>query len=230
MISIRFPNITGGTVADQLAQTRAYLYDMAEQLNIALTQIDQRQSAGETAILQEVRAATSGERAESNFNEIKSLIIKSADIVNAYTIAISRELSGVYVAQSDFNIYQKETSQKITETESGLSQEISQREAITNQLTGEIEALRQTEGYIKAGIDEDGIVRIEVGQETNDGFKAFARFTPTELSFYDEGGNKVAYISNNKLEITNARISGALELGGYKLTTQQGIAFTWIGG
>ena len=59
----------------------------------------------------------------------------------------------------------------------------------------------------------------------------FARFTPEKLEFYIKGSDEpIAYMSGIQLVITNAKILGALELGGYKIDTSDGLAFKWIGG
>lgn len=57
-----------------------------------------------------------------------------------------------------------------------------------------------------------------------------AKLTDTELGFYD-GDTKVAYISNNKLYITNAEITGNLQIGKYQwITDSTGrMSLKWVG-
>lgn len=43
MMNIRFPNITGKTEAEQLAQVKSYLHQLVEQLNWAFNTIEKNQ-------------------------------------------------------------------------------------------------------------------------------------------------------------------------------------------
>ena len=74
---------------------------------------------------------------------------------------------------------------------------------------------------------------VEVGQRTQlngtEVFNKYARFISNRLSFYDQGGNEVSYISDYKLYITNAVVTGNLQVGGYMLDTGKGLGFKWIG-
>ena len=76
---------------------------------------------------------------------------------------------------------------------------------------------------------------LEFGQTNSvDGetvFDKFARFAADRLSFFDSNDVEVAYISDYKLYITNAEISGSLWLSGkFKIYYNGGLAFQWIGG
>ena len=86
-IDIRLPNITATTEAGQLSQMRSYLYQFAEQLQWALNTLDKGTSAEEIELknaVGEVVEKTEEAKAQDAFNSIKDLIIKSADIVEAY--------------------------------------------------------------------------------------------------------------------------------------------------
>lgn len=102
MIDIRLPNITATTERGQLEQIRSYLYQFAQQLNYALNNLDGKAAE----IAQKAEASSqqknSVEQAQATFSEVKSLIIKSADIVNAYYEEINHRLEGVYVAEASF--------------------------------------------------------------------------------------------------------------------------------
>ena len=98
--NIRFPNITGKTEAEQLTQVKSYLHQLVEQLNWALSTIEsgnsnaavQKASTGKTVTQEEVM---------TSFNDLKALIIKSANAVSAYEEAAEERYNGLYVAQSD---------------------------------------------------------------------------------------------------------------------------------
>lgn len=229
---IRFPNITGENQTVQLKQMQSYLHQLVEQLNWALNAIDKQASPDSSLTVNTVGggASKTDKSPEATFSEIKSLIIKSADIVNAYSEEISKRLEGSYVAVSDFGTYMQETSLDIEGNSTSIT-------AIFNNiqtLQSKIEKVIEQQTYIKAGALEEKengntIYGVEVGETTN-GFKKFARFTSGKLSFYDNNGTEVAYISNYRLYITDATVLGNLELGGYRIETSNGLAFKWVGG
>ena len=238
MIDIRQPNITGNTPAEQLSQIRSYLYQFAGQLQWALNNIDV-QMAGDTSSTSAAGGKTEDKNLPSNtFNSIKSLIIKSADIVDAYYQEINRRLDGVYVAQSDFGTYSETTSQEITANSRFIEQLFTDLQVISDTLDGMQDETIRTSAYMKSGLlyyadNGAAVYGLEVGQtNTVDGeevFDKFARFTSDRLSFYDKNDVEVAYISDYKLFITNAEIIGNLTVGGYLMDTSNGLAFKWVG-
>ena len=92
-----------------------------------------------------------------------------------------------------------------------------------------------TDGYIKTGkIAEDEnqnpIYGVEIGQTKEDlEFSVFARFTPEKLSFYDGHGNEISYFSGQKLHIKEAVVLSAMNLGGYEISTKNGLTLKWAG-
>ena len=102
MINLRLPNITAQTEKGQLEQIRSYLYQFAEQLNWALNNIDNKAAEATQKIEATTQQKDAVEQAHATFSEVKSLIIKSADIVNAYYEEINHRLEGVYVAEATF--------------------------------------------------------------------------------------------------------------------------------
>ena len=238
MIDLRYPNITGRTEAEQMVQVKSYLHQLVEQLNWALSNIE----TGSTGVAKTSTAATGtavpteSDDPISNFNSIKGLIIKSADIVNAYYEKIDNllKLSGEYVAQSDFGTYQEDTLNEISATDKQLRQDLVSKQTIFDE-NGNIKTELLVNGHIYSGIieyakDGEAIVGIEIGQTTN-GFKRFARFTAERLSFYDINGNEVAYISGYKLYITHVEIKGSFQVGGYvdTVTDGGGLVTKWEG-
>lgn len=88
--------------------------------------------------------------------------------------------------------------------------------------------------YYDAG--EIPVYGLEIGQRTKlDGeevFNKFARFTADRLSFYDQNGTEVAYISDFKLYIRSAEIVNSQKLGGYMdvVKADGGVVTKWVGG
>ena len=109
-IDIRLPNITGNSTTEQMTQVKSYLFQLAEQLQWALNNIEA--SSGNVIVSTPKTSAAAADTEvdrKATFNSIKSLIIKSAEIVDAYYEKINKRLEGSYVAVSDFGTY-KETS------------------------------------------------------------------------------------------------------------------------
>ena len=314
-IQIRTPNITAQTDQERLRQIQSYLYQMAGQLQWAFDNIGTAGGSGNGSNYpQSTAAAPSGNTGSASametFSQLKNLIIKSADIVEAFYDAIKIKLEGLYVAQSDFGDYVEQTqllldanSKSITQNYtniqsvqtnlSGLSGQVGSVQNSVGVLFDNVDGVQNTVGtlsgqvgsvqnsvgvlfdnvgsvqntvgnlsgtmgelqeeldtvtafivetnaYIKSGLlgektDGTSIYGLEIGQSnTVNGqavFDKFARFTADRLSFYDSNDVEVAYISDYKLYITNAEITGSLWLSGrFKIYYKGGLAFQWIGG
>ena len=235
-IDIRLPNINGKTESEQLLQIRSYLYQFASQLQWAFGAVD-TSDGSKVSPPSPTPSASTKEDPTSNFNQLKGLIIKSADIVNAYYEKIDEllKLSGDYTAQSDFGTFVEKTNNELSATNDKIQQNITNLQAIYDE-NGNIKAELLVNGHIFSGIIEyakngEAIVGIEIGQTTTaDGvktFNKFARFTADRLEFYDAmvQNEPVAYISNYMLVITNAWVKGNLKLGsGFELDTSNGIS------
>lgn len=230
-IDIRFPNINATTPEGQMSQMQSYMHQLVQQLNWALNSLDEA-VAGNTSpvVMSKQNEALTPEEAVNTFNSIKSLIIKSADIVEAYEETIKKELSGEYVAVSEFGEYTSKTNVAIEENSQRLTAVYTNVQTIGDDV-------KNTNAYIKRGLlgfherlGKD-VYGIAVGQTNDIGeYKNYAWFTYDGLSLFDENGYEVAYISRNKLYIKDAVFLGTVQFGGYKADTSDGLAFTWIGG
>ena len=268
-IDLRLPSITGPTDRERLSQMQRYLYQLVEQLQWGLNNMEASSTVVVTPTPQSLIPSVGGSSGtvltgdtsdpQATFNSIKALIIKSADIVEAYYDEINSRLESVYVAQSDFGVFEENTSQDIVETSTNLNraftniQEIktgvdSSLDTLSEEIgkvdakAGEVEknlgedvraikkglesitfSLAEVTANINSGVlyhDANGIpvYGVEVGQTTKiDGvevFNKFARFTASRLSFYDNNGVEVAYISDRRLYIFNVEITGIFKIGG----------------
>lgn len=248
-INLDLPNITANNPAGQIAQLKSYLYQMVQQLQWAFSTVE-----ASSGISVERPVAFQGATMTENirsFDELKALIIKSADIVEAYYGQIDSllSLSGHYVAESDFGVYREETENKISANHTAIQQTINREQVISETVDGISSMLRSQESYIRYGsvgttLDETGMAAssapgIEIGDfhSMEDGTgtvinKRFARFTAYGLELF--GANKdaapVAYIKQQKLYITNAEITSSLKLGGYVVDSTDGLLFDWVGG
>lgn len=239
-IQIQTPNITAADDRQRLQQIQSYLYRMAGQLQWAFDTL-QTTGGGTAGTLPLSRQQESGKTdPASTFAAIKSLIIKSADIVESYSQQISQKLEGQYVARSEFGTYCEQTTQEIRTNSAGISQLFTDLRQISDTVGGLYDSAIRTNAYLKSGYlgeNQDGtpVYGLEIGQTNSvDGttvFDKFARFTADRLSFFDSNDVEVAYISDYKLYITNAEVSGSLWLSGrFKIYYKGGLAFQWIGG
>ena len=236
---IIYPKITANTGEGKIEQIRAYLFSLADQLKFALNSIDTNAST----ILQQSSSskgktqAISEEEAQATFNSIKSLIIKSADIIEAYSEAITERYSGQYVAKSDFGTYINQTEQTTITNSESVTNLFNSMQKIISDIEELDRRLIEVNAHTRAGLlyyNSEGvpIYGFEIGQKNSlDGveiFNKYARFTADKLSFYDKNDTEVAYISDYKLYITNAQITGTLTLGRYELDPSDGLAIKWV--
>ena len=236
-IDLRFPNITGTTPTEQMAQMQSYLHQLVQQLNWALNTVGEAQSGNTSnVVINTPSEDISPKEAEDTFNSIKALIIKSADIVKAYEETIYSDFQGKYFADSDFGTYVEDTSRSVVENSKYVQDTYTNVQTLTDKVNGLEEDVRTTNAYIKRGLlgyDENGnaIYGVEVGETNQDGaYMKYARFKSDRLSFFDANSNEVAYIGNGCLYILGtSRFIGDVFFGEYKADTSDGLAFTWIG-
>lgn len=240
-IDIRLPNITAPTEREQLVQMKSYLYQLAEQLQWALQNVDTSNKSVVVTPTVRSSAPSTTASAEVTFSSIKGLIIKSADIVNAYYEEINNRLSSEYIAQSDFGTYVQQNSQTITQNSDYIEQLFTNLQQVTTDIGNLNFTLAEVNAYIRSGLlyeDTDGlpVYGLEIGQSnTLDGnkvFNKFARFTADRLSFYDQNDAEVAYISDYKLFIRNVEITSSYKIGGFvdTVTAGGGVVTKWVGG
>lgn len=253
MIDIRFPNITATTEKGQLEQIKSYLFQFAQQLNWALGNIDTKADEAKTKVEATTQQKDAVEQAQATFSEVKSLIIKSADIVNAYYEEISHRLDGLYVAESDFGKYKEETSATFEANSKEVSIKFANQQTMITDIGANVKNIDDvlvrkdnettiigSQAWVKIGVLEEGddpIYGIEIGQENSHGdqkTKKFAQYRSDGVHLFDQNGIVVATISNFKLKITNAEvkdlvITNTLEFDGYSVVTSNGLGFKWRG-
>lgn len=235
-MSIPLPRQITGSGQEQLRQIQSYLFRLSQELELALGTVDKqlltlRDTAAQTE--RTVQAVSESQNPKAQFSSLKALIIKSADIVNAYSEEISRKLSGEYAAQSDFGAFRQETRQEIRENSQEITRAFSNMQVIEDTLAELNGAVTQVNAWIKTGKlgeDQDSIpiYGVEIGQQTEkDGivaFQKFARLLANRLSFFDQNGIEVSFIGDETMHITRAEVSvlaagdasaGKLQMGEY---------------
>ena len=249
MSVLPMPPYPTGNAAQQCAQQYAYLFQMAQQLNLALDKLETIDGAD---TVQQRAAAALGKKAEPTqkeaYEKLKSLIVKTADTVEKSMERLSARVSENYVAASDFGSYVAQLSAYLEANPEALTQYY----GFCSELKAETAAVDaaftdykvDTEAYIRTGIVYfDGAVPVygvAVGQNLTatevDGERVIdqnnfrAVFTATKLSFWQDS-TEVAYVSNNRLYIGNITVLGGLDMGKWRVAESgSGLAFRWIGG
>lgn len=223
-MTLAYPSIAGRTSGEQLESMRRYLCTLTDQLNLA------DWSAG--AVLQEVSRAIDADSLPDaerktqlgNFGQLKALIIKTADYAAANSESFKTQLSGNYVAVSDFGKYWEEATMTVDGNEFGIRQLYDYAAGINNDFTV------KSQQYVKTGLlyyDEAtpvygvGVGNIETtvssGNKVIDTTKnELVTVTPGKVTFW-QGGDEIAYLSAKKLhfpsgtlEATDAKLSGTL--------------------
>ena len=242
----RLPKITGHTDREQLVQIKSYLYQMVEQLNFAMNNFDTittsavERYVSKNSLLRENENVTVD--APATFNAIKSLIIKSADIVEAYYEEINKQLVGEYVAISDFGIFKESTESNISANSTSITENYTNIQELIDVMNNDIDSIETTlidvNAYIRTGLlytNDDGIpvYGLEIGQlntvDEEEVFNKYARFTSDRLSLYDQNGTEVAYISDYKLYITHVEIKGTAIFGAFEINTTKGFRLKYVG-
>ena len=246
--ALPMPPYPTGSTEEKLAQQYTYLFQMAQQLNLALDQMP----SGTVQTTSASTGASAGKLSvdptlEQQYQTLKSLIIKTADTVTQRMDEITATLTGEYVAQSDFGSYVEQLGAYIEAHPDALTQYYSFTsllQANTDRVEAAFAAYQvDTQGYIRTGIvSYDGAVPIygvavgqnltatEVDGETVVDPRDFrATFTARRLSFWQDS-TEVAYVSDNQLYITSITVLDCLTIGSWRLSQTDGLAFQWIGG
>ena len=252
MSVLALPMAPAGSVQEQVTQQYAYLVQMAQQLNLALGQLEALGGeAGEASARRQANGrmgTAASETADGQYETLRSMILKTADQVQKTTAALTAKLEEEYVASSDFGSYVAKLSAQLEAAPEAVTQYYS----FFSDLQANVEKVDaafahyklDTEGYIRTGIVYyDGaapVYGVAVGQDLTcrevDGEKVVeqnnfrAVFTATRLSFWQDA-TEVAYVSNNRLYITNITVLGGIDVGQWSMEAAEGgLAFRWIGG
>lgn len=257
MSQIRLPNINAQGDRAQLAQIRSYLYQLTAELQHALSNLGVENFPAGSAARQVLSGGMSDSQRqtmEAGLGNLKSLIIKTADAVQAEMQVLETSLESKYVAVSDFGAYQEDIAARLTATAASIEQAISYYAALSDALGGvsdEFDAYTvEVQGYIRQGIigyeDAVPVIGIAIGrdlsvtgaQETVDGkvydvidtSSNMSVWTPDKLAFYING-TEAAYFSNGALYVGTVIVQQKLVVGQnrWQIDHENGLAIKWIG-
>jgi len=200
---IELPQLPKGEAQEQLQALYSYLYRMAEALNNNLAEIGNGDFTDEemVTVREIVGQDETAQGAMAEAETLKSLIIKTAQLIKNEIDAYNLKLIGTYTAEGKLGRYVRKTRLDVDVTPTGITQNYTFQDIIQGLKTYEVNA----KNYIKTGllrtvssvpvygvaIGKDVVTFSEDGTETyNDGNKV-AELTADELSFW-QSGNKVA--------------------------------------
>lgn len=235
---IDLPPTLQGDEKSQLEQMWRYLYQLSESINNNLEAIGGNDlTDSERMIMQKITTSGGDDLVPSEYETLKSLIIKTADFVQTNLQEYRMKLLGETVASGQFGRYVRQTGLDVEVNPEGITQNYSFQEIVQGLKHYEINA----KNYIKTGllrtvssipvygvaIGKDIVTFSADGTETyNDGNKV-AELTADELSFWQNGvkiagytGSRISFYYNGTeaFYIQNGKIYAAadLELGAGK--------------
>lgn len=165
MTNLPSPPLTEGSDAHQIVEVRRYLFRLVEDLNKSLNSLTADNFVPDTAAQISAAAGSGGsvpaptkQAIEGTATELKSMIIKNAKIVEQEIDALTEEFESKYVAQSEYGTFKEQINDRVTQTASGLEQEITTKTEI---LAGDIENTRSdlteeigiTNGNLESGLN-----------------------------------------------------------------------------
>lgn len=239
-MNIPYPNITAGTPAEQIGQLKSFLFQLVEQLNLGEIRTEVVRTGNAAAASASSGSAGLQNAPAGTFEQIKSMIIKSADIVKAIEDTMTENFNGKYFAESDFGTYLDNTRLTINTTSERVTETYDKVQEIDGTVAGIEKEVQTINAWIRRGLLDDGEYGIEIGRMLDGGtFRRYARFTSEKLSFHDKNENVVAYIGAGAADEEDANclyITGRavfeknIKVGGYMMDTTDGLAFVWVGG
>lgn len=248
------PPRTAGEAEAQVQQLHTWLYQMVEQLNVAMSVVQAQESAASIQIAGiddgEDKGVLTTEDLNQQRDQLKALILKTASTVRVEMQREIKRLESSYLALSDFGEYREEITREIEETASGTVENYAASIGLESYIADSSilkEWAAETNGYIRKGFiyrneADVPVLGIAIGQNittkatTTDGLEQIevsnqnlGFFTSEGLEFY-VNGQRVAFFRNDGLEINNATITGRLRIGNWEISHTDGLEIKWIGG
>jgi len=220
------PPILQGQEKDQLRQVYQYLMTMSDKLNNALMTISIDQMTPATQ--KEIRKAETAQTEQAA--SLKSLIVKTAEVVRHEMDEIRAHLQDEYEALSDeFGEYERNLESTITATAQGVLQEYHYDERIQSVQDAAEGFQRRIDQYIFSGlIDEvNGKYGIAIGENVTsydiegnpylNNARKTATFTMDELAFW-QGETKLAWITDNVFHFAQGEVTKSMKMGNHTWT------------
>ena len=230
MIFLDLPTIgAGGSVEQQLAEIRSYIYKSNEQMNATLSNLTIDKIWEQTASA--VGSSSDNDETPkllSQYQRIRDLIIKTADVVVQTDEHMKQAFNGSYLAKSQFGEYLEKTKLTTTTGSKNIIEMFNYSTELTTGVSTDLTNYKSDfENYIKRGLLDNtgatpvygievGVLSSEItvdGEKIPTGNRLRTRMTPSEMSFWD-GSTKVAHISSGAIHFPSAEITGgSIDIG-----------------
>ena len=215
------PPVQSGSAEEQLRTLFRYLETISQKLNESLMMVSMEQANAEAQKAVTIAEETK-QTAEVNRQDLKSLIIKTAQVVHTEMEEIRTHLQGQVTAISeDFGTFQQNLDTTIAATARGVLQEYNIEERITSAEETTDAFIRRISQYVYTGLLDTGEVGIAIGTNVTDSSTGelipdnkMATFTSGEISFY-QNGTKVAYFGNNMFHIEKGEVLKSMKMGNF---------------
>lgn len=232
------PNITGNTPEAQLKSMQSWLFQFTEQLQYTLNNLDTSNfsKGGVAEITNGAETNESKEKIQSEFDALKSIIVKTADTVKANYEEITESLESDYFAVSDFGEYSETNKAEIFKTASGMTQYFNRVETVeanVDKVDVSFQSyVKETNAYIRTGwleqletygvaIGEERVEKNDEGDETVS-FHQFATLTSSELAFW-QNGVKLGYFKGDSLFV-----DGAIRIKNWAIDPSDGFTIKYV--
>jgi len=156
------------------------------------------------------------ENIKEEFTKVNSLIDQKAE-------QIGMEVSEKYVNKDDFSVFERDVSKKYQQTNNDFNFLFEEMQRKIIESDGDVQAeFRLIQKYIR--FVDGHIVLGEIGNELT------LEIQNDKLSFL-QNGHEVAYLSNNKLYITDAQILTSIRIGNFAFIPRENgnLSFQWVG-
>jgi hypothetical protein len=237
-VDLRQPLIQGSD-KEQLAQIKSYLFQLREQLQWAFEHVESAEGGqnNTTVVNQIVSTPTGTQDPQETFASIKNLIIKSADIIDAYSEKFNERFVSQSKYQSEFGTFKTEAEASILVNAGNITVEQKRIDTLSDVYQNEenVAVIAKSSGFIKTGFLGDSKYGVEIGQriETESGkqLRGSARFVTTGVEFDDENGTKSAWLTRNRLHANEVEAVKKQIMGGFvdEVDENGDVTTRWVG-
>ena len=223
------PVITGNSTEEKLQAVQSWLFQFTGQLQHAINNLDTSNFSqqGLSEVLTGTKDVPSVSEVSDEFKNLRALIIKTADTVQASYDELSATLKTDYVASSEFGSYKLEASNAFSITADGTTQNFTRFEEVASLISN-------VSSYIKTGyLEQLDAYGVAIGEERLltdvDGneyeyFDQFATLTSDELAFWT-GGVKIGYFKGDSLFV-----NGSIRVGSWNIEPSDGLSIKYVSG
>lgn len=251
---LEYPPILSGTAEQQIRALRDYLVRQARG-----TQSGEPAAWGVSGVKavsagRGAGAAGEGAMAQSDYDKLRALIVKTADTVEEHVEELSAELHADYLALSDFGAYQENASLEMTATARQVAESYNfvTRLTLAAELDGIVGELQQIRGEIRRGyidLPNGGgrVFGIAIAEHlshgtttvTRDGLEYVELDTGQSMGFYTAtgwqfwlNGTKVGWFdsADGMLHVGNMMAENSLRIGqDWLITGTGGFGLRYVG-